>query len=380
MDAPWTSWLSDELERDDYNFIDHCDMNSMDDDHEMANFQFNRYKETRGGDFNSERPAKQAKTATYNTSSSGSNSSSNTEVYYAVSPPQAPTDPDSPTSYILSFEKSDSPPPTVVPIANHKRQSYGYADSPVPLNPKDNVVLQPQLGNTAINSTTTSSTSKSNPTHDDPTRVTSTQDTKKSKPMTRSPSHAQDHIMAERMRREKLTQRFIALSALIPGLKKMDKASVLADAIQYVKKLQDHVKVLEEQNKTKKRSVESVVVVKKSQLSSADHDDIVSSVVSESTSCSNTPSDYIDESLPEVEARVQDKHVLIRIHCQKQKGALINIHKEIDNLSLQVINSSVLTFGASILDITIIAQMEDGLSMTVKELAKNLRLGLLKFM
>lgn len=34
-------------------------------------------------------------------------------------------------------------------------------------------------------------------------------------------SQAQDHILAERKRREKLSQRFIALSALVPGLKKV---------------------------------------------------------------------------------------------------------------------------------------------------------------
>lgn len=38
---------------------------------------------------------------------------------------------------------------------------------------------------------------------------------------TRSPLHAQDHVMAERKRREKLSQRFIALSTLLPGLKKV---------------------------------------------------------------------------------------------------------------------------------------------------------------
>lgn len=34
-------------------------------------------------------------------------------------------------------------------------------------------------------------------------------------------SHTQDHIIAERKRREKLSQRFIALSAIVPGLKKV---------------------------------------------------------------------------------------------------------------------------------------------------------------
>lgn len=37
----------------------------------------------------------------------------------------------------------------------------------------------------------------------------------------RSAIHAHDHVLAERKRREKLSQRFIALSALVPGLKKV---------------------------------------------------------------------------------------------------------------------------------------------------------------
>lgn len=39
--------------------------------------------------------------------------------------------------------------------------------------------------------------------------------------ITRNPIQAQDHVMAERKRREKLSQRFIALSAILPGLKKV---------------------------------------------------------------------------------------------------------------------------------------------------------------
>jgi hypothetical protein len=37
----------------------------------------------------------------------------------------------------------------------------------------------------------------------------------------RNPIQAQDHVMAERRRREKLSQRFIALSSILPGLKKV---------------------------------------------------------------------------------------------------------------------------------------------------------------
>lgn len=45
--------------------------------------------------------------------------------------------------------------------------------------------------------------------------------TKRAQPLSRSQSNAQDHILAERKRREKLTERFVALSALVPGLKKV---------------------------------------------------------------------------------------------------------------------------------------------------------------
>lgn len=37
----------------------------------------------------------------------------------------------------------------------------------------------------------------------------------------RMPVHAQEHVLAERKRREKISQRFIALSAIIPNLKKV---------------------------------------------------------------------------------------------------------------------------------------------------------------
>ncbi|KAK8716569.1 hypothetical protein V6N13_043875 [Hibiscus sabdariffa] len=129
----------------------------------------------------------------------------------------------------------------------------------------------------------------------------------------------------------------------------MDKASVLGDAIKYVKQLQERLKVLEEQ--TKKRTVESVVFVKKSQLSAED----------ESSSCEeNSEGQSSDAALPEIEAKVSDNDVLIRIHCDKQKGLVAKILSEIESLHLSIVNSSVLPFGSSTLDMTIIAQAHGG--------------------
>ncbi|CAL5369313.1 unnamed protein product [Camellia sinensis] len=194
--------------------------------------------------------------------------------------------------------------------------------------------------------------------------------------ITRTPLEAQDRVMAERKRRENLSQRFIALSAIVPGLKKatvndgpsMDKASVLGDAIKYLKHLQERVKLLEEQ--INKKSEESVVFVKKSQLCAED----------DTSSCDENFHGHFKETLPEIEARISEKSVLIRIHCEKQKGFAVKLLSEIERLNLSVVNSSFLPFGQYAMDITVVAQMDDQFHMTVKDLVRNLRSALFEFL
>nr|KAJ0217975.1 hypothetical protein LSAT_V11C300123800 [Lactuca sativa] len=78
--------------------------------------------------------------------------------------------------------------------------------------------------------------------------------------ISRNPIQAQDHVLAERKRKEKLNRNFISLSSLIPKLKKMDKASVLEDASIYIKEHQDRVKELEGLSGTKRKNVQDCVL------------------------------------------------------------------------------------------------------------------------
>ncbi|XP_027161333.1 transcription factor bHLH18-like isoform X1 [Coffea eugenioides] len=187
----------------------------------------------------------------------------------------------------------------------------------------------------------------------------SSQKRKKTGGRTRPASQTYDHIVAERKRREQLSQRFVALSTLVPGLKKMDKTSVLGDAISYLKHLQERVKTLEEQ--AAKQNMESMVLVKRSQLLVED----------EGSSDEMGGSD--EQPLPEIEAKLCNKNILLRVHCRNYRGVLVKILSEVEMLNLTVIHTSVAPFGRLALDVTLMAEMEKEFNLTMQELVKSIQ-------
>ncbi|KAJ0260445.1 Transcription factor NAI1 [Hirschfeldia incana] len=194
----------------------------------------------------------------------------------------------------------------------------------------------------------------------------------------REPHLMKEHVLAERKRRQKLNERLIALSALLPGLKKADKASVLEDAIKHLKQLQERVKKLEEERGGTKKMDQSVILVKRSQV----YVDDDSSSYSSTCSAASPPASSLDEvsilkqTMPMIEARVSDRDLLIRIHCEKTKGCLIKILSSLEKFRLDVVNSFTLPFGSSTLVITILSKMDNKFSRPIEDVVKNIRLAL----
>ncbi|CAL5210562.1 unnamed protein product [Lathyrus oleraceus] len=140
-----------------------------------------------------------------------------------------------------------------------------------------------------------------------------------------------------------LREKMLTLSAIIPGLEKMDDTSILDKARQYVKQLQERVNELKED---------------------------VGPINIYSDNCGTSNNNI----LPNVKARVLQKQVLITIHCEKQKSVMLKILTHLENLHLLVLSSSLLQFGKSSFNITIVAQMSDGYNIEVDELVKTLRI------
>ncbi|XP_066326980.1 transcription factor bHLH18-like [Miscanthus floridulus] len=185
-------------------------------------------------------------------------------------------------------------------------------------------------------------------------------------------SYAQDHIIAERKRREKINQRFIELSTVIPGLKKMDKATILLDATRYLKELQEKLKDAEAG-----RSTETLVLVKKPCLHAAAAQDDGHGSSLPPAPPAGTPT--ARKRLPEIEVRFSEseKSVVVRVHCEKRKGVVVNVLTVAEELHLSSIHANVMPFTACTCIITIAGKVEESFTVTTEEIVGRLNSALL---
>lgn len=175
----------------------------------------------------------------------------------------------------------------------------------------------------------------------------------KSKTARSRPDYAnREHVLAERKRREKITENLYALSGLVPGLKKRDKASVLTKTIEYMKQMQERVKTLEEQVVKGKNGEDQPTVEQ-----------------SKPVSVSST-----DEQSPKIEIKTSGNTYLMKIHCfQASKGILVTALNLIESLHLRVVSANFVQFSEQILDLTITSQVEEGFEVSMNDLFKKLK-------
>nr|UYL69204.1 MYC2 [Wurfbainia villosa] len=138
-----------------------------------------------------------------------------------------------------------------------------------------------------------------------------------------------NHVEAERQRREKLNQRFYALRAVVPNVSKMDKASLLGDAVSYIEELRSKIQTLD----LEKEELQAQADALKQQYASAP---------ARPTGFNHKAMNGASRCLGvELEVKILGLEAMIRVQCQRRNHPAATLMAALQGLDLEVHYASV---------------------------------------
>ncbi|KAL3619440.1 Transcription factor myc2 [Castilleja foliolosa] len=162
----------------------------------------------------------------------------------------------------------------------------------------------------------------------DSSRVVVVDPEKRPKKRGRKPANGRveplNHVEAERQRREKLNQRFYALRAVVPNVSKMDKASLLGDAIAYINELQSKLQDADLDKEELRR-----------QLKDGHNNN--------NTNSTTPPQANLDVKNVDmdIDVKIIGRDAMIRIQCSKKNHPAAKLMVALRELDLEVHHASV---------------------------------------
>ncbi|KAI9107294.1 hypothetical protein K1719_021682 [Acacia pycnantha] len=161
---------------------------------------------------------------------------------------------------------------------------------------------------------------------------------KKPRKWRRKPANGREeplnHVEAERQRREKLHQRFYALRAVVPNVSKMDKASLVGDAICYITELSLKLQTMESDKNKLQNQLDAV----KKELELAHEDSALPPPEKEPKPSNHQASKITDL---DIDVKIIGWDAMIRIQCSKKNHPAARLMAALKELNLDVNHASV---------------------------------------
>ncbi|GMH22522.1 hypothetical protein Nepgr_024365 [Nepenthes gracilis] len=174
------------------------------------------------------------------------------------------------------------------------------------------------------------------------------------------------HVEAERQRREKMNSRFYVLRAVVPNVSRMDKASLLADAVGYIKELRRRIEELESQLQKSNKKAELRATTSSSDA--VDNQSIITTAGVTSLDRKTTENRAISHKNNhlEIEVKIVGKAGMIRVQSKNVNYPSTRLMEAVRDLELEVEHATITSVSELMLQDVVIrvpdeVSSEDGL-------------------
>ncbi|XP_047340648.1 transcription factor ICE1-like [Impatiens glandulifera] len=190
------------------------------------------------------------------------------------------------------------------------------------------------------------------------------------------------NLMAERRRRKKLNDRLYMLRSVVPKISKMDRASILGDAIEYLKELLQKINQLHNELETTNTNTTTTTPPGSSSSSMAPNNNMMTSFYPLTPTTPSLSNRIKDELCPasmninspnsqprKIEVRAREgRAVNIHMFCARKPGLLLSTMRAMDEMGLDVQQAVISCFNGFAMDIFRAEQCREGQDLSPEQI------------